>query len=678
MKGVFDTLVVRGRAVFKMFDAAETSTAGVPDGTLRLYEDGVNQRIQTFSRERGSWATFRPGGSAVLLVAAYDASDVAKQQADFVCDGAADDVEIEAARDALPSSGGVIQLSAGTFSIADRIDLNSADVHLRGVGRATTLQVAAGMGVTLDTVRLTAPRCGVSDLRIVGRAGASRNAVRVGSGGSDAIVERVYIDGPRLHGIGVSGESGNVTSRVALKQVYVTGAGNGESTGVGVVLSEYTADCSVDGLWATGCAESGLHTFNNDLGIADDPTRHRFSNIHAWSNTKHGISVEHCRDAVLNNFVVWNNTVDGVRAHLSDRIVFSNGVSSANTDDGFATDSGSDNVSVNNVIVSANGDNGFEVGSPNTLLTGCAAVEHSASSSRGFSFQAGASGSKMVASISQANDVNLFIASGALDLSVTACEFSGALTTEVTNNGTVIFSANIGVADTATDHTALANVTADQHHNQTHAVGGSDHTAGSWKVFYSGGTGEVIELALGASGTVLTSSGASSAPSFAAPEAIPAGVIVMWSGTLATIPSGWSLCDGTGGTPDLRSRFVKGAPASTNPGGTGGSSTTSLTISNLPAHDHGSVGSHSHSGSSGSGGSHSHTYTAPANAQNLALGAVNASIVSSPGSSTGSAGSHSHSVSVSSGGGHTHSSVGSGTAFNHEPAYYELAYIMKD
>lgn len=28
-------------------------------------------------------------------------------------------------------------------------------------------------------------------------------------------------------------------------------------------------------------------------------------------------------------------------------------------------------------------------------------------------------------------------------------------------------------------------------------------------------------------------------------EIIPSGVIVMWSGTLANIPSGWQLCDGT-------------------------------------------------------------------------------------------------------------------------------------
>jgi hypothetical protein len=38
-----------------------------------------------------------------------------------------------------------------------------------------------------------------------------------------------------------------------------------------------------------------------------------------------------------------------------------------------------------------------------------------------------------------------------------------------------------------------------------------------------------------------------------------AGMIMMWSGTIATIPTGWVLCNGSNSTPDLRNRFVIGA-----------------------------------------------------------------------------------------------------------------------
>ena len=40
---------------------------------------------------------------------------------------------------------------------------------------------------------------------------------------------------------------------------------------------------------------------------------------------------------------------------------------------------------------------------------------------------------------------------------------------------------------------------------------------------------------------------------------IPTGGIIMWSGTIANIPTGWALCNGTNGTPNLQDRFIVGA-----------------------------------------------------------------------------------------------------------------------
>lgn len=42
-------------------------------------------------------------------------------------------------------------------------------------------------------------------------------------------------------------------------------------------------------------------------------------------------------------------------------------------------------------------------------------------------------------------------------------------------------------------------------------------------------------------------------------DSLPKGTIVIWSGSEDNIPSGWHLCDGTNGTPDLRSKYVLGA-----------------------------------------------------------------------------------------------------------------------
>jgi hypothetical protein len=59
-------------------------------------------------------------------------------------------------------------------------------------------------------------------------------------------------------------------------------------------------------------------------------------------------------------------------------------------------------------------------------------------------------------------------------------------------------------------------------------------------------------------------------------DIVPSGVILMWSGSIATIPSGWLLCDGSNGTPSLVDRFVVGAGFTYQPGTTGGSANAVL------------------------------------------------------------------------------------------------------
>jgi hypothetical protein len=69
----------------------------------------------------------------------------------------------------------------------------------------------------------------------------------------------------------------------------------------------------------------------------------------------------------------------------------------------------------------------------------------------------------------------------------------------------------------------------------------------------------ILGGAPGTSGQVVVSQGAGNPPAWG--NAFVAGMIMMWSGTIATIPSGWLLCNGSSGTPDLRNRFVIGANA---------------------------------------------------------------------------------------------------------------------
>lgn len=101
---------------------------------------------------------------------------------------------------------------------------------------------------------------------------------------------------------------------------------------------------------------------------------------------------------------------------------------------------------------------------------------------------------------------------------------SGVLTTAATISSSAV--SGLGGAATLNVGTTAGTVAAGDHthtqlHDRSHAItSSSDHTATAWRVFYANGSGVVTELALGASGTVLTSGGASAAPTF---SALPAG-----------------------------------------------------------------------------------------------------------------------------------------------------------
>jgi hypothetical protein len=165
---------------------------------------------------------------------------------------------------------------------------------------------------------------------------------------------------------------------------------------------------------------------------------------------------------------------------------------------------------------------------------------------------------------------------------------------------------------------------------------------------------------------------------------VPTGGIIMWSGSVASIPSGWLLCNGSSGTPDLRDRFVIGAGSTYGVGGTGGSAnaitvshshtiTTQTTGGQNQNHTHSVNDSgHAHSTSVVAGGGEGgFTYQSPFGpSEGTAAGLNTASATT--GISVGINNvDHTHQLS-----GNTDTAGASGTNAN-LPPYYALAFIMK-
>lgn len=115
------------------------------------------------------------------------------------------------------------------------------------------------------------------------------------------------------------------------------------------------------------------------------------------------------------------------------------------------------------------------------------------------------------------------------------------------------------------------------------------------------------------------------------------GMILIWSGAITEIPSGWVLCDGNNGTPNLQDKFVVGAGNTYAVDATGGESMHQLTNSEMP--------------------SHSHSFSAVQDGEWEPDGPNNDNTRGSVSSNTGGAGSDS--------------------AHENKPPYHALAYIMK-
>jgi Phage Tail Collar Domain len=166
-----------------------------------------------------------------------------------------------------------------------------------------------------------------------------------------------------------------------------------------------------------------------------------------------------------------------------------------------------------------------------------------------------------------------------------------------------------------------------------------------------------LDGASGTSGQVLTSAGSGATPTWT--SAFVTGMIMMWSGSIASIPSGWALCNGSNGTPDLRNRFVVGAGSTYAVDATGGSA-DAIVVS----HTHTATSSVSDPG---------HTHISQSNGAPNGGGAGAAytnGMSNTPGQTINS---NTTGIGVTT----TIASAGSSGTNANLPPYYALAFIMK-
>jgi hypothetical protein len=204
-----------------------------------------------------------------------------------------------------------------------------------------------------------------------------------------------------------------------------------------------------------------------------------------------------------------------------------------------------------------------------------------------------------------------------------------------------------------------------------------------------------VPIANGGTGATTASAARSNLDVAASSFSVPTGGIIMWSGSIASIPAGWFLCNGTNGTPNLTDRFVVMAGGTYAVGASGGSANAIVV-------------SHTHTATAGNQSvNHVHTMnfntsTASANHVHDILqyanvgGASKDAFVADPVTNSGAGGASNFSPTAAAGADHVHAVNGTtaGVSADHNhaitvntqgssgtnanlPPYYALAYIMK-
>ena len=254
--------------------------------------------------------------TATFVVCANDSLN--KTQCDYVCDGVDDQVEIQAAIDALPSDGGKVVLLDGTYNMADSagpygsLYITRNNVALEGMGVGTILKASASMThdaiIRIGCVSNITFRDFLIDCNDHGFVGIRGSFCT----GKHLIIENIHFkNSVSSYAIQVGGDSGNMYHDVHIKNCHLENTGGLLANCInnvlieGCVLKDIHFPSSISS--ASGCIRTavcnGVKITDNLIDGSDDGG--------AISPFANGIDI----GVDTSEFVVTGNTVNDVISH---------------------------------------------------------------------------------------------------------------------------------------------------------------------------------------------------------------------------------------------------------------------------------------------------------------------------------------------------------------------------
>jgi hypothetical protein len=264
------------------------------------------------------------GRCATLVVAASDSSALSKQQADYVCDGDGDEVEIQTAIDALPTAGGIVLLLDGTFVLKNAapgldygaICINRCNITLVGVGDGTILKPDAAF--TRSTIIRIGEYNGQNNIIIKNMMIDCDNRYVRGIQSSTKVFDNQLIESVHIKntasatqsqpGIIVGGRSGYTGSNVVIRNCLLENTGG--------IQVDYTDMVFIDGCRVNDCiwfnltsARGSIHTPScSNIRITNNMIDTNTENVHgAYPN---GINL-----GVSDGFIITDNILLAIDSH---------------------------------------------------------------------------------------------------------------------------------------------------------------------------------------------------------------------------------------------------------------------------------------------------------------------------------------------------------------------------
>lgn len=227
----------------------------------------------------GSFGSGKTKGTATFLVAASDSSAEIKNNADYVCDGLNDEIQIQAAIDTLPVDGGRVVLSAGNFQLGSNpIQIARSDIILEGQGPGSILQSLTATCSGGGSPTGSHPECG-------------------------------YI---------VIGDGNNYFESVTIKNLLVDAESATNFGGITIRGSpaNHIANITVENCWVRNADIDGIY--------AEFADHTNILNCRTWSTGRTGIFVDICRRTTIHACHVKDpGSLTGIRSLRSEYTVMS-------------------------------------------------------------------------------------------------------------------------------------------------------------------------------------------------------------------------------------------------------------------------------------------------------------------------------------------------------------------